>query len=334
MPVGNNTATVKVSNLNYTQSKVRVAAIERGKETGGEELARNWLDGIYGETVTAIKYPVFQGTTYSMNYISQSDAFLLAKALTDEGNIYGFDKTKMDSHLMKNSEWGAVTYLSQSQYGLQDIQMCSNNINLLSGNQERTQKACKHGVDSVYGVTGCTTGNLENAEKNTTIENINRTTANIAVDGVYTWNQLNGTKASSTGNVYGIYDLKGGEWEVVSSYIANENPILQKYAEAQTYGNGKLKKISTKYTTVYPHNTSVDNNTITSLDDTKRDYASNENWKVNSYIFGDSIRETSSKGTADGSWYNGYSYYPSLDWPIFVRGGCAWDRRICRHKYV
>ncbi len=48
-----------------------------------------------------------------MNYINHNDAFNIAKAMTENGNIYGLTENT-DSHLMKNSEWGAVAYLSQS----------------------------------------------------------------------------------------------------------------------------------------------------------------------------------------------------------------------------
>ena len=50
-----------------------------------------------------------------MNYINHNDSFEIAKALTESGNIYGLSKTSTDSHLMKNSEWGMVAYLSKSK---------------------------------------------------------------------------------------------------------------------------------------------------------------------------------------------------------------------------
>ena len=77
--------------------------------------ARNWLDGEYAVKngvkyewkegkETTIKYPTFQGLTYSMNYTNQNDAFNISKALTESGNIYGLSSSSTDSHLMKNSE--------------------------------------------------------------------------------------------------------------------------------------------------------------------------------------------------------------------------------------
>ncbi len=215
MQVGNNSAPVKASSVSYSQDRVWVRAVERGQSSDGNESARNWLDGIYGSSKTVIKYPTFQPVTYSMNYINHNDAFNIAKAMTESGNIYGLTKAT-DSHLMKNSEWGACAYLSQSQYGLDGIDIAVNNINLNSGGATRTNAIGKSGVDSVYAVTGCTTGSTTTGETVKTIANINETTGNTANNGVYTWDQLNGCKASSTGTIYGIYDLSGGTWERTS----------------------------------------------------------------------------------------------------------------------
>ena len=215
MQVGNNSAPVKESSVHYSQSSVLVRGVERGQSSDGSESARNWVDGIYGETKTAIKYPTFQPVTYSMNYINHNDAFNIAKAITENGNIYGLTGSA-DSHLMKNSEWGAVAYLSQSQYGLDRTDITINNVNLNSGGTKRTNIAGKSGVDSVYAVTGCTTASNSAGEVVKTIANINGTTGNTANNGVYTWDQLNGCKASSTGTIYGIYDLSGGIWERAS----------------------------------------------------------------------------------------------------------------------
>ena len=63
---GNNKASVQASSINYTATVGWVAGAETGSNASGQS-ARNYLDGIYGSTQTSIKYPTFQGTTYSMN---------------------------------------------------------------------------------------------------------------------------------------------------------------------------------------------------------------------------------------------------------------------------
>ena len=326
MQVGNNSAPVKASSVSYSQSSVYVRAIERGQSSDGGESARNWLDGIYGSTKTAIKYPTFQPVTYSMNYINHNDAFNIAKAMTEDGNIYGLTEA-IDSHLMKNSEWGAVAYLSQSQYGLNGTDITINNVSLNSGGAKRTNTAGKSGVDSVYAVTGCTTGSTSAEESVKTMDNINGTTGNTVNNGVYTWNQIDGCMASSTGTIYGIYDLSGGTYERTAVYVANGSSNLKNYGASIAYDGSTLKTASTKYTTVYPFDSSTDNTGITS-NDANLNTASTNNYKKNILIYGDAIRETSTAGTGSNSWHGDYSSYPGLVSPFSVRGGYLWNGSI------
>ena len=217
---GNNKATVKASSVKYSQSTAHVPAVETGT-TNTTTTARNWLDGEYsvknGTTYewkdgkeTAIKYPTFQGLTYSMNYISTSDAFKISRVLTEKENIYGLSNNSTDSHLMKNSEWGAVTYLGKSEYGLDDVDIVINNVTL------------SNRVKSVYAVTGCAGTTADASIVSTTIGKLNNRTQS----GVYVWTQKNGTVASSTGTIYGIYDLSGGSWERTSAMINNKEKNL------------------------------------------------------------------------------------------------------------
>ncbi|MFR8145153.1 MAG: hypothetical protein ACLU84_08805 [Clostridia bacterium] len=320
---GNNSAPVKASSVSYSQNNIWVRAVEAGTTEDSSQTARNWLDGIYGSTKTAIKYPTFQPVTYSMNYINHNDAFNLAKVMTENGNIYGLTGSA-DSHLMKNSEWGAVAYLSQSKYGLDGIDIAINNVNLNSGGAKRTNTAGKSGVDSVYAVTGCTTGSTTAGETVKTMANINETTGNTANNGVYTWDQLNGCKASSTGTIYGIYDLSGGTWERTAAYVANSHGELKTYGASIAYDGNTLRTASTKYTTAYPFDSSTDNTGITN-NETNLNTANANNYKKNTLIYGDGIRETSTTGTGSSLWYNDFSYYSGLHYPFLVRGGSFWD---------
>lgn len=260
---GNNEVDAVESNFSYTQNLTLVKSIEAGTSEDSEQSARNWLDGIYAENETSIKYPVFKGLTYSMNYINVNDAYNISKELTNNGNIYGFSEDKIDSHLMKNSEWQACEYLGKSQYGLDGESIAVNNISLNSANRKRTEVSGKTGVDSVYAVTGCTTGENEAEEKITTINSINETTGDTASDGVYTWNQKTGQNASNTGNIYGVYDLNGGGREEMAAYIAIEDDEnLKNYASSMAYDGNTLKTTSTKYVTVYQPNEEEEKNNV------------------------------------------------------------------------
>ena len=271
---GNNTAPVKSSSMNYTQKTSYVASVENEGKGDTNLPARNWLDGEYGETPTAIKYPTFQGNTYAMNYINVNDAYNISKALTEEGNIYGLSSVNCDSHLMKNSEWGAMAYLSCSQYGRNGEEITINNTNL------------NNSVKSVYAVTG---GNNYKA-------NVNQ---------------------SSTNNMYGVYDMNGCVWERTAAYVANENSNLKTYGKSIAYDGDTLKIASTKYTTVYPHDADIDKNGTTS----NIDQCSAANYSKNTEIYGDAVRETSTKGDGFTSWNGDSSYFPGFSSPLFVRGG-------------
>ena len=311
---GNNSATVKESSVKYTQASAYVSGSELGS-SDKTSTARNFLDGEYGAksgsdytfkngTAPSIKYPTFQGLTYSMNYISPNDAFSISRALTENGNIYGLSKSTTDSHLMKNSEWGAVAYLAQSKYGLNGTNIYINNVNLHSST----------GAQSVYAITGCAAATAD-ADQVTT--EMNTTTKRPKATNVYTWTQASGTKASTTGTIYGIYDMSGGIWEISSAIVNNGNGNLTKYGK--TLMNSLINGKSSQYVTAYPFDSAVDKNGA------NLDTASAANYAKNTKIYGDGIRETSTAGTGKTLWYTDYSYFPAVGSPFFRLGGSLWD---------
>ena len=323
---GNNNAPVKASSVNYTQMKSWAGSIETGTSEG-DLPARNWLDGVYAvqntdgtyawknNTPTAIKYPTFQPLTYSMNYIKHEDAFNIAKAMTEEGNIYGFNRNNADTHLMKDSEWGMVAYLSQSKYGLNDTNISINNINLNSGRSSATKEQGNQ-VASVYTVTGCTTGTSDAEEQITSIESINGISGESPnADGVYIWTQTQGQTASSTQNIYGIYDLSGGLYERIASYIGNERNKDSFIWNGSSY-------IKNEYLIQYAHDTDKDNTSATELDAASE---ANYTLEANQRIYGNAIHETSITGMNTNSWYNNSSYFYGLNTLFSVRGGYSWN---------
>ena len=299
-PSGGNSAPVKASSIKYSQMIAYVAAVEAGTSSDTTTTARNWLDGEYAVKnsdgtyawkngqETAIKYPTFQGSSYSMNYININDANNISRVLNEAGNIYGFDGTA-DSHLMKNSEWGAVTYLCKSQYGLGSTNIHINNVNL------------NNSTKSVYAVTGCSANGENDSPTASTVSN--------------TWNTAAGQKASTTGNQYGVYDMSGGTWERTASYVANGNGNLKTYGKSVAYDGENLRTTSNKYYTAYTANDSG----LTNYDE-----ASKANYEANKGRYGDAVRETSTAGIGSSSWYGGYSHFPSYGFPFFVRGGHFW----------
>ena len=121
--------------------------------------------------------------------------------------------------MLKNSEWGAVAYLSASKYGAG-----VNNVQINSAYPTSSTDA--DGTSSRYSTTGC--GPSSNGSTSTyadgtalnasTIESPTACSSNTA----RAYNGSLGVLASTTNNVYGVYDMSGGAWEyVMGSYSTN-----------------------------------------------------------------------------------------------------------------
>ena len=111
-------------------------------------------------------------------------------------------KRDLDSHMMKNTEWGAVAYLEHSSYGSASSVRINNNSSYITGYQANNEPTC--------GGTGT------NEECN---KYCNDGSCNIAYP--------NSVLASTTGNISGIYDMSGGAWEYVMGVLVDEegNPM-------------------------------------------------------------------------------------------------------------
>ena len=182
-------------------------------------------------------------------------------------NIYDVCKnynSALNSHMMKNDEWGAVAYLSKSKYGKQNEEVWINN----SGSY----------------ITG-SAGNSASAGSNTGTTND------------YTSTQ--GVKASTTGTVYGVYDMSGGAWEYVAGYVNNGNGNLTSYGSSLVNGDAKTKNVYSKASSDSYEN----------------------NYNANSSKYGDAVYETSASGSSSTSWYGDYSIFPYASSPFFNRGG-------------
>ena len=184
------------------------------------------------------------------------------------GNMYTVCKNYnsiLNSHMMKNDEWGAVAYLSKSKYGKENEELWINNSSSF--------------------ITGSAGNNaIANTDVGTTTD--------------YTSTQ--GVKASTTGTVYGVYDMSGGAHEYVAAYVDNGNSNLTKYGSSLVNGESKTKNMYSKGSTDNREN----------------------NYSTNSGKYGDAVYETSANGNSNNSsWYNDYSPFPYTSDPFFGRGG-------------
>ena len=183
-------------------------------------------------------------------------------------NLLKYDEDK-ESHLMKNSEWGACSYLAHSQYGRNGHKITINNSS------------------SYY--TG-NAGNTVNAEYATGKTNYYYTEA--------------GGLASTAGNVYGIYDINGGAYDMVAAFNAEGGINLR------TYGGSMLNdtKTSTKYATAYYNSSSSDSGTTV------------DNYRIGKV--GDATKEVSTGGVSGNKnhWFSCMSLFPDTNNPFFLRG--------------
>lgn len=92
------------------------------------------------------------------------------------------DTNSLDTHMMKNSEWGAVTYLALSKYGIYNTKNGGFNVKPSSSNLQATIE----------------------------IENYSNACNDVCLTG-----SISNEKQSTTRNYYGIYDMSGGVPELV-----------------------------------------------------------------------------------------------------------------------
>ena len=174
---------------------------------GDEELSGIWVGKFEtsssnpnaeygGSNVTNLDAMIKPNVT-SWRSINVSNIHTVATKVSASGNRYGFSES-MNSHAMKNSEWAVVSYLSQSKYGK------LGNRNFTGSNKEVYQNK------SEQYITGCSYGSPGNG--------------NTDYGCQYTYDiEINGTGASTTGNIYGVYDMSGGVLEYV---MGNYNDMV------------------------------------------------------------------------------------------------------------
>ncbi len=192
---------------------------------GDTELNGIWVGKF--ETTGNATTPTIKPNTASLTRQDTSTAFItglkfaggtLSNGVTtfSGSNTYGLNTT-INSHMMKNNEWGAVAYLSHSKYGINSEVRINNYWN--SGKT----------------LTGCG-ASTANASRNTT--------CGITYGSTSTYPQ------STTGNISGIFDMSGGAWERVMGVFANSDGALWSGNSTSSNSgfNGLLGSSGTSYT--------------------------------------------------------------------------------------
>ena len=229
---------------------------------GDKELAGIWVGKF--ETSNTAALPKIVPNVSSLRSMNVSAQFNTSRLMTTTlASTYG-TSTNDDSHMMKNMEWGAVAYLSSSVYGR------------YTNTSTCIESGCEVWInDNSNFTTGCAGSSVSAS---------NGSTCNA-------WNTATGVNASTTGNIYGIYDMSGGAWEYV---MGNYNDTIS--------SAGFSSMPEAKY---YDKYTGTDSNS----DFTK-------------YHLGDATKETlKSKSTGQNAWYQDFSYAVYSSYPWVGRGG-------------
>ena len=271
-----------------------------GVREPGEELAGIWV-GKFETTGTASNPTILPNVT-SLRNQNVSTQFATAQKLG--GTTYGVSSSS-DSHMMKNSEWGAAAYLSHSKYGVNREVYFNNSSSYYTG-RSGGNKGGKTPINKAY--TDQTSTNQYNKY------------------GYYTWdgyllNYNTNTKSSTrdltkvtstTGNITGIYDMSGGALEYVMGVFANSNGELWSgYSTSLNSGfTGLVGLAGTSYTgTAFPDSKYYDVYKATSGTTISALTACN-----GGVCYGHGLSETN-------IWYNDSTYFVKADDPWLKRGG-------------
>ena len=186
-------------------------------ETSHTTLTASTTDnnlGCSNESCSNANGIIIKPNVISLRYNNISNFFYASRSMEQSGNSFGFVKDEVDTHMSKNNEWGAVAYLTQSIYG-----RCTNSTTcseVYINNSREFYTGRSGGSAGKTPINGTYTDQTSTYNYNTYgfytyddyLLNYNTNTKGNKVKG-------KGTGASTTGTIYGIYDMSGGTFEYV-----------------------------------------------------------------------------------------------------------------------
>ncbi len=275
-----------------------------------------------------------------VNPVDEEDAILATEKVIIKPNVYSWRNIQvakaytigrhyeatLNSHLMKNTEWGAVAYLQQSEYGSHQSIRINNNSDYLTGYAAKnepttgftgTNELCSEHPDACNEYGGSEQG----------------------VDGEYNTNYFNKVSviASTTNNYTGVYDMSGGAWEYMMAGIDDNSTGDGKTGKLTSgrndlYNSGFNGKFACPECDVNKGNNKDIKELINGIDlptderyFDKYEYSSMDT-TFNRGMLGDATKEMgpfqSLYGRYIGSWYGDEGWFPYTQYSWFRRGGC------------
>ena len=294
---------IKVNFLSGTSTTPSDAAnykIHPAFTFGEEELSGIWVGKFEtGGTLTSActnelcdtSNIVIKPGVKSLTKQTISSFFYMGRSMRmNTNNPYGFSNTTRDLHMSKNSEWGSVDYLSQSKYGKYG------NPDYIGADKEVAINNCNKLITGIGGDTVSASNSSTSCTTNT-------------------YETLKGQAASTTGNITGVYDMSGGNWEYVMGVLADDSGAPRSgYSASYNSGfNGTLWDGS-KYSSgiAFPEAKYYD--LYTSTNPSSSDSSLSATACNGGVCYGHALSETS-------KWYQDYAYFVKQTYPWVARGG-------------
>ena len=246
-------------------------------ETSHTTLTASTTDnnlGCSNESCSNANGIIIKPNVTSLRYNNVSNFFFASRSMEQPNNSFGFVSSEVDTHMSKNNEWGAVAYLTHSIYGrCTNSTTCTeiginNNSNFITG----------------YGAPAGSDKTVSNGAYNTTL----------------------GKDASTTGNIYGIYDMSGGADEPVMGVLADTN--------------GKpLSGTSPSYNSGFNGMVYYDDG----LNHSPSNYSNGMKFPENKYynLYTSDEAYTGHALTETQNWYSDIDTFVTFSFPWFIRGG-------------
>lgn len=222
-------------------------------------------------------------------------AFEVSRNYESDMNPYGIINNNLDTSLLTNMEWGAITILSSSLYGKSGNEMYFN-----EDNYSFKRIYVNANNNSYY--TGCSSNYSINSNSFITSDTASCVKYNDLNDYTHTSNSILypigevGPGASTTGTIYGVYDMAGAYREMVAGIVLDETYTLD-------------KKYNNEYYDLYSTNTYI--GTINDSSNIRELFR---------YKLGDGVREHYRTFSENGLWHGGYLKQSNVG-GVIVRGG-------------
>jgi len=168
---------------------------------GDEELTGFWIGKF--ETTGYDSEPTILPDTEALVHQEVSAQFTTSRLFSTNTTKYGLSDNEVNAHMLKNLEWGAVAYLTHSIYGLCNGTSCGG---LYKNNAYNL---------TTYSTTGRSSGIIADSNYSDygtySYDGYTVSTSNVKDTSVRDMSKV----ASTTRNIYGVYDMSGGSIEYV-----------------------------------------------------------------------------------------------------------------------